>query len=515
MRRSRFIRQVPVLLVVASLSLGCGDDTPSPEHEDAGGPSTTLRQLAARAGKRIGAAVDAAALATDETYASVLAREFDYVTPENAMKWGPLEPVDGSYAWADADDIVEFAEAHGQEVKGHTLVWHRQTPSWVDSSMSADELSSALEDHITTTMTRYKGRLRAWDVVNEAVDVATDSGFTQSVFYEVLGPSYIADAFRWARAADPEALLFYNEVGIERLGEKSDFTYDLMQELLDQGVPIDGIGLQSHVSTHRYPSLNDLQANLRRFASLGLVLNISEVDARTRLMPGEKESRLFAQRIAFQQIVSACVLEAGCEAVTFWGFTDKYSWINDEGPEDPLLFDRDYEAKPAYDGVVDGLAGERPALGPNLVPNGDFSQEDAGWSSDAELNSIDDDVLDMRAVCVTGRDGGSMGLSRAGLLDALSGGGPFSFQARVRIEGAESVSVEARLLVEEPASGEPLQELNIAARPVTNGEWMELAGYFGLGFESSPTAITLTLSSTPADVDLCVADVRIESVSAR
>ena len=290
------------------------------------------------------------------------------MTPENATKWGPLAPAPGSYDWAPADAIVDAAAAQAQAVKGHALVWHQQTPSWVTDAMSADELAAALKAHIEATLAHFRGRMRAWDVVNEAVDTTTASGYRESLFWQKLGPRYIEDAFRWARAADPDVLLFYNDFGIERLGAKSDATYAMLRDLLANGTPIDGIGFQSHLSIHRYPADDDLRANFRRFAELGLRVNVSELDARTLLMPGTQDARWQAQRIAFQQVVGACVVEPACEAITFWGFTDRYSWINADGdPDDPLPFDRSYMPKPATDGILDGLAGLLPKRGDNLV----------------------------------------------------------------------------------------------------------------------------------------------------
>src|SRR5688572_14340446 len=275
----------------------------------AGNEWSTLREAAAAAGKYVGAAIDLDALHSDATYASILAAEFDELTPENVMKWEPLAPTADTYDWASADEVVDVAEESGQSVKGHTLVWHLQYPTWLSASMTAEELRLAMQSHIETTMGRYAGRVRAWDVVNEAVDVASASGYTESLFYEILGPDYIADAFRWAREADPDALLFYNEVGIERMGAKSNFTYEMISALIADDVPIDGIGFQSHVSIHRYPSLGNLRANIQRFADLGLRVNLSEIDARTLLLPGDQELRWSVQRIAMQQLTAACTLE--------------------------------------------------------------------------------------------------------------------------------------------------------------------------------------------------------------
>lgn len=503
----------PLALWLALSALACSDrkeDDRKETEPEAGAGELNLRQVAAAAGKLLGTAVDADALRADPTYAEVLAREFDTITPENATKWGPLAPTEDSYAWEDADAIVEFAEEHSQAIKGHAFVWHRQAPSWLSSSMSADELRAALKSHIETTLARYKGRVRAWDVVNEAVDVTTESGYTASVFLDVLGPSYIEEAFRLARAADPDVLLFYNEVGIERMGAKSDFTYELMKELLDRGVPIDGIGLQSHVSTHRYPALSDLRANIRRFADLGLIVNISELDARTLLMPGDGDSRRRAQRIAFQQVVSACVSEPGCEGVTLWGFTDRYTWINDEGgePDEPLIFDRDYRRKPAYRGVLDGLSGALPALGDNLVSNGDFAAGTEAWAAAGELSIRAAMDRSGAAACVSDQEAG---LVQEGLLPALAQGGPFSFAAFVRVEAAGEATIDAELVVEDD-TGET-RTLSVATLTAQGQEWREIAGYVGLGFEPMPSGIALRIFGSSADAELCIADVRLQPLA--
>ncbi|WP_437913926.1 endo-1,4-beta-xylanase [Sorangium sp. So ce302] len=474
-----------------------------------------LRKAAAAAGKLLGAAVDASALRDEPVYREILAREFDYVTAENAMKWGPLAPTADSYAWADADEIVAFAEEHEQAIKGHTFVWHQQTPSWLNEDMSADELRAALKSHIETTLARYRGRIRAWDVVNEAVDINSGSKYTESIFWRKLGPTYIEDAFRWARAADPDVLLFYNEVGIERIGPKSDFTYEMIRDLLARGVPIDGIGFQSHISIHRYPAESNLRANIRRFADLGLKVNISELDARTLLLPGTRDSRWQAQRVAFQQIVGACVAEPACEAVTFWGFTDKHSWINDDGdPDDALLYDREYVAKPAYEGTLDGLRGLRSVVGDNVLENGDFASGDASWAATGgELSVGAAREREGAAACVSGRTETSHGLRQEALVEPLSAGGPFTFSSWIRVGGASGQTVNAALTITE--EGQAPRDLSLATIVAADGRWIELAGNFGLGFNAAPAAVELKLYGPSADVELCVADVKIQPLSAR
>jgi GH35 family endo-1,4-beta-xylanase len=196
-----------------------------------------------------------------------------------------------------------------------------------------------------------------WDVVNEAIDDST-GGLRDTVFLRGLGPGYIAEAFRLAREADPEALLVYNDYGGEGLNRKSDAIYDLVRGLKAEGVPIDGVGLQMHISAGGYPTAADIAANLARLADLGLLVNVSEMDVRIRDVAGDQATRLQRQREVYREVVGVCVARPGCHAVTFWGFTDAHSWIDTFfGEDDPLLLDEQYRAKPAFFGVEDAYLG--------------------------------------------------------------------------------------------------------------------------------------------------------------
>jgi GH35 family endo-1,4-beta-xylanase len=345
---------------VAILHLACDSNgspvspTPSPSATFPPGIEVDpLRDAARGSDKLVGAAVPSSLLA-DPRYSDVFRRHFNYATAEYEMKWDAIERTPGQNDFGAGDTIVAFAQAAGMQVKGHALVWHGSVPAWV-SSLPAAELRTAFETHIRTVAGHFRGRVRAWDVVNEAV---ADSGaaLRDTVFRQKLGDRYIADAFRLARQADPQALLFYNDYGGEGLGPKSDRIYELVQGLRAEGVPIDGVGLQMHVSAANRPSDGSIAANMSRLAGLGLIVNISEMDVRIRDLPGTLQSRLAAQRTAYHSIVGLCVAEPRCEGVTFWGFTDAHSWIDAQfGADDPLLFDEQYAAKPAYYGVLDAL----------------------------------------------------------------------------------------------------------------------------------------------------------------
>ncbi|ATO12698.1 1,4-beta-xylanase [Micromonospora sp. WMMA2032] len=336
----------------------------------------SLRALAQRHGLYIGTAVDMDALAdpADPRYRELAGSEFSTVTAENAMKWESLEPTRGTYNWTPADQLVDFARQHGQRVRGHVLVWHNQLPAWLtdgvaDGSIDKAELRRILRDHITAVVRHFKGRIWQWDVVNEAVSDPWDTPSTlhyKGFWAENLGPGYIADAFRWARAADPKALLFYNDYNIEAFGsgnpadDKTQFVYEMARDLRARGVPIDGVGSQGHLGT-QYGNYDTLQvaAALRRFAGLGLATAFTEVDVRSQLTAGvqagdsaEINPRLQASAANFSTLLRACLAERHCLSFTLWGFTDRHSWVPDwfENPPEGLAtaYDENYRPKRAY-----------------------------------------------------------------------------------------------------------------------------------------------------------------------
>jgi endo-1,4-beta-xylanase len=316
--------------------------------------NVALRVLGRARGLRLGAAVQARLLGESD-YARTLARDFDMVTPENDMKFGPVHPGPATYNFTNADAIVDFALSHGMQVKGHTLVWHQQLPAWLTNrSWTRDELIAVLRDHITTVVGRYKGRVSYWDVVNEAID---DSGnLRNTIWLQMIGPEYIEMAFQWAHEADPNAKLIYNDYGTEGLGRKSDAVYALVRGLVQKGVPVQGVGLQGHFTLSSSPRLEDVSANLARLAALGLDAYFSELDI--RIQRPASDIQLSDQAALYGSIAAACVSSPNCRAIGLWGFTDKYSWIPSAYPGfgDALIFDTQYLPKPAYLSLSDALA---------------------------------------------------------------------------------------------------------------------------------------------------------------
>jgi endo-1,4-beta-xylanase len=321
-------------------------------------PSKGLRDLAARRGLAIGTAVDANLLANDVRYRAVLAREFSGVTPENAMKWESVEAQRGVLDFSAADAIVGFARRHRQEVRGHTLVWHSQLPAWLaQGTFSSDELEAILHQHITDEVRHFRGRVAAWDVVNEPFN--EDGTWRDTLWLRALGPDYVAKALRWAHDADPHAELYLNDYNLEALGPKSDAMYALAQDLRRSGVPLHGVGFQGHLAL-QYPYPASLAENLRRFAALGLDVAITEADVRM-LLPATDE-KLAAQASAFAGMLRSCLaVRRRCASYTVWGFTDAASWVPGvfpgEGAATP--FDEELRPKPAYFALRDALTERR------------------------------------------------------------------------------------------------------------------------------------------------------------
>jgi endo-1,4-beta-xylanase len=337
-------------------SIAAAVDTAAAAIVDAVRPS--LRALAEARGISIGAAVRNAPLSANEAgYADTVVRQFDSVTPEFQFMWGNIEPVQGVLNLGPLNVVVDFAEAHGLALMGTPLVWHLILPPWVNAAMTPAALETALTTRIQTLLGSYGDRVDSWVVVNEALE--ENGTLRPSIFLQKLGSGYIAQAFHLARAADPDALLFINDYGVEGTGDKADGLYALVTELQQQGVPIDGVGFQMHAGGFfGIPSKAGVQANIQRFTQLGLVVRITEMDLQTRFgFPSERRGKLAYQRQYYRELVEACVEMPGCVGVDFWGFTDKHTWINDFLflADEPLLFDVAYLPKAAFFGVRDAL----------------------------------------------------------------------------------------------------------------------------------------------------------------
>ncbi|OEJ32678.1 non-reducing end alpha-L-arabinofuranosidase family hydrolase [Streptomyces subrutilus] len=330
-RRGRRRRTLTIGLSAAALVAGVLTLLPS----SAGAAS--LGTQATPSGRYFGTAVAAGRLG-DSRYAEIADREFNMITPENEMKWDAIEPSRGNFNFGPADRIVSHATSRGQRMRGHTLVWHSQLPTWVSGITDAATLRSVMNNHITTQMTHYKGKIYAWDVVNEAFA----DGSTQhrsSVFQDVLGNGFIEEAFRTARAADSSAKLCYNDYNIENWSDaKTQGVYSMVKDFKSRGVPIDCVGFQSHFGTSGPPS--SFQTTLSNFAALGVDVQITELDIAQ------------ASPTHYAGTVKACLSVARCTGITVWGIRDSDSWRSGDSP---LLFDNNGNPKAAYTAVMNAL----------------------------------------------------------------------------------------------------------------------------------------------------------------
>ncbi|MBK3578757.1 endo-1,4-beta-xylanase [Streptomyces sp. MBT65] len=344
---------------------------------------TPLRDLAAAKGKVIGTAVTGSKLTG--TYGDIAGAQFSSLTPGNAMKWETVEPTQGSFNWSEADQIVAFAQAYNQQVRGHTLVWHSQNPSWLtNGTWTSAQLSSLLQNHISTEVGRYKGEITAWDVVNEPFN--EDGTYRSTLWYNGLGANYMAQALTWAHAADPAAKLYINDYNVEGVNAKSTALYNLVKSLKAQGVPIDGVGLQAHLVLGQVPAT--LQQNIQRFADLGVDVAITELDVRMAL-PADA-TKLAQQKADFKSVVAACVAVARCVNVTAWGFTDSDSWVPGTFPGYGAAtpYDENYAPKPAYYGIAEALGGTTttPPTGACSATYGVSSQWNTGFTGQVTIS---------------------------------------------------------------------------------------------------------------------------------
>lgn len=351
------LRSLAFLALQSLPLLGCAADAPA------------LHELATARGLQVGTAVKASALADDADYRKTLLRHFTVVTPENEMKWKAIFPKQDETRFAQADRIVEFAQQNNLAVRGHTLIWNadQHSPDWLLKLPENKETALPLmRDRMMTVMSRYAGKIRDWDVVNEAISNDNRPGASRYVdgyWMRSMGEAYIAYAFHFARKIDPQARLFYNDYdqGLS-LSPKSDRIYELLKQLKQAGVPVDGVGLQMHCNLKKPPTKADLVANFKRLKALGLIVQVTELDVEVMDDPAPLEDRLVRQAKIYRDVFAAA-LEAKIEAVVVWGFTDKFRHTallkRKELPADmdtPMwLFDAAYRPKPAFDTLVELL----------------------------------------------------------------------------------------------------------------------------------------------------------------
>jgi endo-1,4-beta-xylanase len=299
----------------------------------------------------LGASVQQKHFTTDPVFEQTFRREFVSLTPENEMKMEWVQPEKGEWNFQAADDLVAYAQANGKAVRGHALVFGTQTPPWVKRLLLPDDAKAALREHILTVMGRYKTSVHEWDVVNEALD--KDGRYRSNPWTEKLGTIYVELAYRYAREANPEAKLIYNEYDADTKGVKRDATANLVLGLKKKGL-IDGVGLQMHRNLADAPSRAELEETMRLYESMGLEVQITEMD----VLAGGATSltdRLDIQAGAYRNAAEACAAVKACTRMTVWGVGDKYSWMGVD--QLPLLLDAAGQPKPALAAVREVIGG--------------------------------------------------------------------------------------------------------------------------------------------------------------
>jgi len=325
------------------------------------GDPQSLRALGAQINLPIGSALTPQDITQ---WPQISGGQFSVVTGANAMKWETVEPARGQYNWTDADQLMAFAHANHQLVRGHTLLWHNQIPAWLtsgvaDGSITTNQLWGLLEQHIFTEVGRYRGRIWQWDVANEFFTDGNPSSLNPDDWWiKALGPTVVPKAFQWAHQADPGALLFYNDYNItgeDGTNAKHNAVYDWVRQLQDSGVPIHGVGTQAHLDTQYGFDPQRFQQDLEHFGSLGLKVAVTEADVRTFVdspqtqVPTDSLAQ-FAQPFEYAAMLEAAISVPAVISFTVWGFTDADSWVPGvfTGEGAACIYDVNQQPKQAY-----------------------------------------------------------------------------------------------------------------------------------------------------------------------
>jgi endo-1,4-beta-xylanase len=342
-------------------------DAHAPVLTDVSG-NRSLRAHAEQQGLLAGCAVVPERLTGEPSYGNLVAEQANILVAENAMKWAAIHPAPDKFDFRGADELLAFAAQHGQKVRGHNLCWHEALPDWFAGTVTRENAQQFLIQHIQTVAGRYAGKLHSWDVVNEAIDTTSGrpDALRKSPWLDLIGPDYIELAFHAAKQADPTALLTYNDYGIENDSaddrEKRGQVLMLVRRLKARGVPIDAVGVQSHLSVTDAPPGAGLQVFIRELRGMGMQVFVTELDVNERKFEGSVAERDAAIARLYKNYVSMMVAEPNVSAVLTWGITDRYTWLDgakfarlDGKPQRCLPFDSDYQPAPAFFALRDAM----------------------------------------------------------------------------------------------------------------------------------------------------------------
>ena len=372
--KSKHKTSIKFTLILASiLMIGCGEKKTTPEVQK----EPTLKE-AFKSNFLIGSAVnDNLVSKKDSLGEQIVLTEYNTITPENSMKWMYMEPEQGKFEFETADKYIDFSTKNDIAFIGHNLVWHSQLAGWVEKIESKEELSASLKNHVQTVAARYSGKIHGWDVVNEALN--EDGTLRNSLFLKQLGPDYLINSFKWAQEADPKAELYYNDYNMTRQ-EKRAGAIKLVKDIQASGARIDGIGMQAHWGLED-PTLEEIETSILEYSDLGVQVMITEFDITVLPNPWDLEGAEVSQNFEGSEHMNPYTKELPdsvntqlaqrykdifslfkkhsdkISRVTFWGINDGVSWLNSWPIEDrtnyPLLFDREYNRKPAYYSVLE------------------------------------------------------------------------------------------------------------------------------------------------------------------
>ena len=332
----------PWLLAVLVLVSGCGSSASICAHAP---PTGTGAGTPFPSRIPLGAAVRWSLIESDPGYRNFFLTHFTWLTPENELKMNALEPALGKFDFSAADKLVNWGLAHRKSVHGHVLIWGQQLPGWLlkhAHSYTPAQAAQIMTTYIRTVLTHFRGRIKEWDVVNEAFN--SDGTYARNFWLEHLGPAYVGEAFRLARHTDPHLRLCYNDTGIELPGAHADAVLRMVRSLRRLGL-LDCVGLEVH-TTPPAAGLQGLKNHLRRFTATGADVVISEMDVSLASTPGNYAQRLEAQAKVYGTFALACRETSGCVRLTTWGFTDASSWLGSSAQA--LPFDTNCRAKPAW-----------------------------------------------------------------------------------------------------------------------------------------------------------------------